>query len=51
MYVCMHAFMHACIVATVFASHAVGRGFAPRTVIPKTFIKWYTLPPCLARMR
>ena len=41
------------LVVSVSASHGVGPGFVssgPGRVIPKTIIKWYKLPPCMARI-
>ena len=32
------------LVASVYASHAVGSGFASQPIIPKTIIEWYKLP-------
>ena len=32
-------------VVSMSAFHALGRWLAPGTVIPKTIINWYKLPP------
>ena len=39
------------LVVSVSASHAVDRGFTSRSGHTKDLHKWYTLPPCLTRMR